>query len=55
VAEAIKVFISYSHDSPEHMDRVLAFSERLPGDRVEPYRLVYGIERLMVGAMWKAL
>src|ERR1035437_2893141 len=24
-----KVFISYSHDSPEHMDRVLALSNRL--------------------------
>jgi tetratricopeptide (TPR) repeat protein len=27
--DAIKVFISYSHDSPEHMDRVLALSDRL--------------------------
>lgn len=27
--KAPKVFISYSHDSPEHADRVLAFSDRL--------------------------
>jgi len=27
--EATKVFISYSHDSPEHVDRVLALSGRL--------------------------
>ena len=27
--EAPKVFISYTHDSVEHMDRVLALSDRL--------------------------
>jgi tetratricopeptide (TPR) repeat protein len=35
VAEAIKVFISYSHDSPEHMDRVLALSDRLRREGVD--------------------
>ena len=33
--EATKVFISYSHDSPEHMDRVLALSDRLRGEGVD--------------------
>ncbi len=27
--EHARVFVSYSHDSPEHADRVLAFSNRL--------------------------
>ena len=31
----IKVFISYSHDSPEHADRVLALSDRLRGDGID--------------------
>ena len=35
MAEAIKVFISYSHDSPEHMDRVLALSDRLRREGVD--------------------
>ncbi len=30
-----KVFISYSHDSPAHADRVLALASRLRGDGVE--------------------
>ena len=30
-SKPIKVFISYSHDSPEHSDRVLALSDRLRG------------------------
>ena len=30
-----KVFISYSHDSPEHADRILAFSDRLRADGVD--------------------
>lgn len=30
-----KVFISYSHDSPEHEKRVLALAERLRSDGVE--------------------
>jgi hypothetical protein len=30
-----KVFISYSHDSDEHSERVLALSERLRGDGIE--------------------
>jgi len=30
-----KVFISYSHDSPEHVDRVLALADRLVGDGVD--------------------
>ena len=29
-----RVFISYSHDSDEHRDRVLAFSERLRKDGI---------------------
>jgi len=29
------VFISYSHDSPEHADRVLALSDRLINDGVD--------------------
>jgi hypothetical protein len=32
---AKKVFISYSHDSDEHRDRVLEFSERLRADGIE--------------------
>ncbi len=31
----VKVFISYSHDSPEHSDKVLALSERLRVDGIE--------------------
>jgi len=30
-----KVFISYSHDSPEHIDKVLALSDRLIADGVD--------------------
>jgi len=30
------VFISYSHDSPQHSEQVLALSERLRDDAVEP-------------------
>jgi tetratricopeptide (TPR) repeat protein len=30
-----RVFISYSHDSPEHAQRVLAFSERLRDDGID--------------------
>jgi hypothetical protein len=29
MSEGIKVFVSYSHDSPEHMSLVLAFSDAL--------------------------
>lgn len=32
---ALRVFISYSHDSQEHMDRVWDLSERLLGDGVD--------------------
>jgi SEFIR domain len=32
---APRVFISYSHDSPEHRDRVLALADRLQADGVE--------------------
>ncbi len=35
MAAAQKVFISYSHDSAEHMDRVLALSNRLRQDGVD--------------------
>ena len=31
-AESIKIFISYSHDSPEHLERVLRLSDRLRRD-----------------------
>lgn len=31
----IKVFISYSHDSPEHKNRVLELSDRLRGDGID--------------------
>lgn len=30
-----KVFISYSHDSEEHKDRVLALSDRLRADGID--------------------
>src|SRR6266480_2693467 len=30
-----KVFLSYSHDSPEHADRVLALSDRLRADGID--------------------
>jgi tetratricopeptide (TPR) repeat protein len=33
--EAPKVFISYTHDSPEHMDRVLALSNRLRSEGID--------------------
>jgi hypothetical protein len=29
MSEAPKVFISYSHDSPEHANRILALANRL--------------------------
>ncbi|MCP3956766.1 MAG: TIR domain-containing protein [bacterium] len=32
-----KVFISYSHDSPEHRDRVLALADRLRRDGIEAW------------------
>ena len=32
---APKVFISYSHDSPEHADRVLDLSNRLRGEGID--------------------
>ena len=32
---ALKVFISYSHDSPEHKDRILALSDRLGQEGVD--------------------
>jgi SEFIR domain-containing protein len=34
-AESIKVFISYSHDSPEHMNHVLKLSDRLREDGID--------------------
>jgi SEFIR domain len=30
-----RVFISYSHDSPEHQDRVLALADQLCADGVD--------------------
>ena len=30
-----RVFISYSHDSPEHLDRVLVLSDRLRVDGID--------------------
>jgi len=35
MADATKVFISYIHDSQEHMDRVLALSNRLRREGVD--------------------
>lgn len=32
---AVSVFISYSHDSPEHVERVLAFTNRLASDGID--------------------
>ena len=34
-ASPLKVFISYSHDSPEHADRVLALADRLRHDGID--------------------
>lgn len=34
-SDAPKVFISYSHDSPEHGDRVLALADRLRADGID--------------------
>ena len=34
-ASPLRVFISYSHDSPEHADRVLALSDRLRQDGLD--------------------
>ena len=36
-SEPPKVFISYSHDSPEHAQRVLAFAQRLRTDGVNAW------------------
>jgi SEFIR domain len=33
-SESPKVFISYSHDSPEHEQRVLELAERLRADGI---------------------
>src|SRR4051812_28816970 len=33
--EAPRVFISYSHDSPAHRDKVLAFADRLRADGID--------------------
>src|SRR5881227_242025 len=33
--EAPKVFISYTHDSPEHIDRVLALANRLRAEGID--------------------
>lgn len=33
--ESLKVFVSYSHDSPEHMERVLRLSDRLRRDGID--------------------
>lgn len=35
MTDAIKVFISYSHDSPEHENRVLELSDRLRDDGID--------------------
>ena len=35
--EAPKVFISYSHDSPEHAELVLALSDRLRQDGIDSH------------------
>jgi len=35
--EALKVFISYSHDSPEHAERVLGLSDRLRQDGIDSH------------------
>ncbi len=35
MSEALKVFISYTHDSAEHMDRVLALSNRLRSEGID--------------------
>lgn len=32
-----RVFLSYSHDSDAHRDRVLALADRLRGDRLESW------------------
>ena len=34
-ASPLKVFISYSHDSPEHADRVLTLTDRLRQNGLE--------------------
>ena len=34
-ASPLRVFISYSHDSPEHADRVLALADRLRQDGID--------------------
>jgi hypothetical protein len=34
-SEPPKVLISYSHDSPEHEERVLTFTDRLRGDGID--------------------
>jgi hypothetical protein len=37
MSDNIRVFISYSHDSPEHAQRVLALSERLRNDGIDAH------------------
>jgi len=34
-AESIRVFVSYSHDSPEHLERVLSLADRLRRDGID--------------------
>ena len=41
--KATRVFITYSHDSPEHMHRILAMCDRFRGERAEPRRPERGI------------
>jgi hypothetical protein len=41
-ADYPRVFISYSHDSPEHLDRVLVLSDRLRGDGIDCHIDQYG-------------
>ena len=36
-ASPMRVFISYSHDSPEHCDRVLALAQRLRHDGIDAW------------------
>jgi hypothetical protein len=47
-----KVFISYSHDSPEHKDRVLALSDRLRAEGVDCYIDQYEQSPFVGWATW---
>src|SRR5215469_7563181 len=50
----IRVFISYSHDSPEHMEKVLEFADRLREDGIDASIDQYEVAPPGGWALWTA-